>query len=41
MGITEVRIRPITEADAEGFRQVVGMVRRERIYNPLDRRPKR
>lgn len=28
----DVRIRPIAEVDAEGFRQAVGNVGRERVY---------
>ncbi|MDF2797341.1 MAG: family N-acetyltransferase [Devosia sp.] len=39
MDMTAVRIRPITEADAEGFRQAVGMVGRERIYIRLTDAP--
>lgn len=39
MDITKVRIRPITEADAEGFRQAVGTVARERIYIRLTDAP--
>lgn len=39
MDTTEVRIRPITEADAEGFRQAVGAVGRERIYIRLTEAP--
>lgn len=39
MDITAVRIRPITEADAEGFRQAVGSVGRERIYIRLPDTP--
>jgi RimJ/RimL family protein N-acetyltransferase len=35
----DIRIRPIAEADAEGFRQAVGMVGRERIYIRLTDAP--
>ena len=36
---TKVKIRPIAEADSEGFRQAVGIVARERIYLRLTDAP--